>query len=119
MFKEVKSVGSQQFTGYEKKLHKESEYQKLTGLTKKRQSVPRNILFGMVNKQKKRAEKGEREDREGGVVSHKSGGAKRKKKEEEERQFTKKSKKHNLLNGPSPNSIGFMSGGVLKLKKAF
>ena len=34
MFKEVKSVGSSQFTGYQKKLHKEAEYREITGMKK-------------------------------------------------------------------------------------
>ena len=71
----------------------------------------------MIDKTKRRADKREKEERDAGIVSDFSGRKKRKK-EADEREFTKKSKKHASLHGPSP-SIGFMRKGVLKLKEKF
>ena len=118
IFKEVKSMGSTQFTGYQKKIHKEEVHTAMTGLKKKRQSIPKNILFGMIEKNNKRENKREKEEKDAGIVSDFNGRRKRKR-EENDRDFTKKSKKMNSLHGPSPNSVGFMKKGVLRLKEKF
>ena len=68
IFKEVQSEGSKQFTGYARKLYKEDEHLKKVGIRLKRQKIPRNILSGMIEKERKRGEKEMREAKEAGIV---------------------------------------------------
>ncbi|GMH70398.1 hypothetical protein TrVE_jg14232 [Triparma verrucosa] len=109
MFKEVQTKGQQQFTGYAKKLYKEEDYEKKTGKKLKRQSVPRNILAGMIKKQAGKEEKAERIAREAGIVTAKKKKGKRK-------SYSEASRKDSQVAGPAPN-IGFMSGGMFKVNK--
>eukprot|EP00519_Triparma_laevis_P000694 CAMPEP_0182504138 /NCGR_PEP_ID=MMETSP1321-20130603/16674_1 /TAXON_ID=91990 /ORGANISM="Bolidomonas sp., Strain RCC1657" /LENGTH=165 /DNA_ID=CAMNT_0024709427 /DNA_START=25 /DNA_END=519 /DNA_ORIENTATION=+ len=93
MFKEVQTKGQQQFTGYAKKLYKEEDYEKKTGKKLKRQSVPRNILAGMIKKQAGKEEKAERIAREAGIVTAKKKKGKRK-------SYSEASRKDSQVAGP-------------------
>jgi len=107
--REIHNLGSTSFTGYQLKLHKESEYKELTGRVKKRHKVPLNILRGMKEKQAKREKKIEDEAKEAGIVLATKKKAKKK-------SYSERNRKDSHLFGPSP-SIGFMKRGIYKYNK--
>ena len=107
--REVHELGSTQFTGFQLKLHKESEYKDKTGRTKKRQKIPLKILRGMKAKQAKRTKKTEIEAKEAGIVMAT-------KKKEKKIGYSERNRRDAKLHGPSP-SIGFMKGGIYTFKK--
>ncbi|GMI33170.1 hypothetical protein TrCOL_g6018 [Triparma columacea] len=108
MFKEVQKAGSQQFTGYARKLYREDTYKKTVGQKLKRQKVPQNILAGMIRKQASREEKARKLAADAGIVQAK--------KKKIKKSYSEVNQRNNRIMGPSP-SIGFTRGGVLNVKK--
>lgn len=132
--REVHKYGADGFVGVQKKAHANSEYERLTGRTAKRQKMPTKIVVGMRRKQLKRKEREEREAKESGVVNHhtpqsKSKGRKRKQDGEGRggqldgifgsNRARNKGERRTMSArsfGPSPG-VGFMVKGMLKVKQ--
>jgi hypothetical protein len=70
--REVHKFGATGFTGDRKRSHEKAEYAKLTGRTARRQKIPTKILVGMRQKAMRKEERRKVEERESGVVGHRS-----------------------------------------------
>jgi len=112
MFKSVQSLGSEQFTGYKRKLTKEANYQETVGKPLKRNRVPQNILAGMINKQQKREDKASQLARDAGIVTSTNGKGSAIK----SASYSEKNRRNNHIMGPAPSN-GFSKGGILHVKR--
>ena len=103
---EIRSLGASAFVGQQKRNFEDETYEKLTGRKKKRQHVPLPIARGIKKKAAERLDRQIKEAKESGMVLPKS--------------LTRKKKKAvdstSRIHGPAP-SVGFMSKGMLKIKK--
>jgi len=104
--KEIRSFGATSFVGKQKREFKDEEYEKLTGRKLKKHHVPLPIRQGIKKKADQRLARQIQEAKESGTVLPKD--------------MTKKKKKDKdqtaRIHGPAP-SVGFMSKGMLKVRK--
>jgi hypothetical protein len=136
--REVHKFGAEGFTGVQKKSHVNSEYERVTGRTAKRQKIPTKIVVGMRLKALKREEREKQELKESGVVSHHTSTSQGKKRKKNDRIKKPGEGQGGQLNGvfgsnrarnkgerrkmstrsfgPSPD-VGFMLKGMLKVKQ--
>lgn len=113
VFKEVSAVGSQSFSGYDRKIYKEKCYEEVTGKKFKRPKTPRNILAGMIKKTTKKKETEEKRAKEAGIVTSNTGKSKKRRK----KTYSESNRRDSRIAGPSP-SIGYVRKGVLKINKS-
>jgi Domain of unknown function (DUF4602) len=104
--KEIRSLGATAFVGQEKRNFQEEQYKLLTGRSKKKHSVPLPIARGIKKAAEKRLARQIQEAKESGTILPKSMNKKKKKAVDNTAR----------IHGPAP-SVGFMSKGVLKVKK--
>jgi Domain of unknown function (DUF4602) len=104
--KEIRSLGATSFVGQEKRNFQEEQYEKLTGRTKKKHSVPLPIARGIKKAAEKRLARQIQEAKESGTILPKSMNKKKKKAVDNTAR----------IHGPAP-SVGFMKKGVLKVHK--
>lgn len=109
-YKEIKSFGAQAFEKKQKRQYEDDMYEKLTGRKRKHQAVPLPILRGIRLKAQERESRQKQEEKEAGIVTHKSH-----KKTNRVKHLVGGDKKRQQY-GPAP-SIGFVSKGVLQLKR--
>jgi len=103
---QVRSYGATAFVGKQKRNFEDEQYKLLTGRHRKKHQVPLPIVRGIQKKAAARHVRELREAKEAGIVLP-TVSTKRK---------DKKGSSASDVHGPAP-SIGFMSKGVLRLKK--
>lgn len=103
-YQDVYKLGSTQFTGKQKKQHKEQEYKELTGREMEKEKVPWKIARGIKAKAMKREKRLLEEAKDAGLVLPT-------KKKEENKRYSKQNRRDTKLFGPAP-SIGFMKKGT-------
>jgi hypothetical protein len=107
--REVHKLGSTQLVGKQKKLFDAQQYTALKGREKKKQKVPLKIVREIKKAGGRRAAKHLKEMKDSGVVSS---DVKRKKK----KTFSEQNRRNLKIHGPAPSN-GFMSNGILRIKK--
>ena len=108
--KEIRTLGSTQFTGKQKRKYEKEQYEAFTGRTKKKQKVPLKIVRGIKKKAAERAERIERENRDAGIITANTN------KKKTKRGYSEQNRKDSRIHGPAP-SIGFTKGGILSVRK--
>lgn len=108
--REVHELGSSQFTGKLKRELEADQFRALVGREKKKEKVPVKIVRGIKKAAAKRVARQEKEAKESGLVTAKTGKTKLKKK------FSEQNRRDSRLHGPAPTT-GFMSKGVLRVSK--
>lgn len=106
---EVHKLGSKQFAGKQKREFDEEQYKAFTGKEKKKQKVPIKIVRGIKQAAAKKEAKLVTEMKEAGIVT----ATKRKLKK---KTYSEKNRRNMRIHGPVPTA-GFMSKGVLRVKK--
>ena len=115
--REVHALGSTGFARKQARKHKEAQYKALTGRDMKRQKVPLPIVRGIKKKRAEREARAEAEQREAGVITSTNSKKDRdRKKAKAYSQERRKSDSMRTAYGPSPD-VGFMKGGVLRVKR--
>lgn len=105
--REVKSLGATAFVGASKRQYREEEYFRLTEKKLKHHHVPPNIRRGIQKKVAQRAIRQRDEAREAGLVLPKTSTA---------RKQRNRDRGVGGETGPEP-SVGYMSKGILRVKK--
>ena len=103
---EIRSLGATAFVGQQRRNFEDEQYEKLTGRKRKKHQVPLPIVRGIKKKAEQRLARQIQEAKESGTVLPKS-------------LTQKKAKAHDKtarIHGPAP-TVGFMSKGVLKVKR--
>ena len=109
-YQEIRALGATAFEGKQKRQYKDEQYKFLTGREPKKQRVPLKIVRGIRKKAAERRARELEEAQKSGLVLPK----------QQQQQSDKKKRSSSSSRGrdagPAP-SIGFMSKGVLRLKK--
>ena len=106
---EIRSLGATAFVGQQKRQFQDEQYEQLTGRKQKKQHVPFPIRMGINKKAAQRLDRQLAEAKASGMVLPKSMTSSKTKKREDASRTSR-------IHGPAP-SVGFMSKGVLKVKK--
>jgi hypothetical protein len=109
--KEIRTLGSSQFTGKQKRKYEAEQYKTLTGREKKQHKVPLKIVRGIKKKAAIREKRIEEMNKEAGVVTAMTNQRKRNVKS-----YSEQNRKDSRIHGPAP-SIGFTRNGVLSVRK--
>mmetsp|Transcript_13971 Transcript_13971/g.30675 ORF Transcript_13971/g.30675 Transcript_13971/m.30675 type:complete len:137 (-) Transcript_13971:25-435(-) len=112
---EIHNLGATTFTGVQKWMHKEEQYEKIAGMKMKKKKFSPKLYEAIMKKSKLKENKKAAELKESGVVTGATYG-RRKGKGEREGGFSKTNQKMSRNHGPAPSN-GFMKGGVLRLTK--
>mmetsp|Transcript_14079 Transcript_14079/g.21390 ORF Transcript_14079/g.21390 Transcript_14079/m.21390 type:complete len:198 (+) Transcript_14079:150-743(+) len=108
--KEIKTLGSTQFTGKQKRKYEKEQYEELTGRTKKKQKVPLNIVRGIKKKAAIRERRLEQENKDAGIVTATTN------KKKTKRGYSEQNRRDNRVHGPAP-TIGFTKKGILSVRR--
>jgi len=108
--REIRSLGSTQFTGKQKRQYEDEKYRELTGREKKKQKVPLKIVRGIKKKAAIRERRIEQENKEAGIVTASTN------KKKMNKGYSEQNRKDSRIHGPAP-SIGFTKNGVLSVRK--
>lgn len=103
---EIRSLGATAFVGQQKRNFEDEQYEQLTGRKRKKHQVPLPIVRGIKKKAEQRLAREIQEAKESGTVLPKSLTQKKAKAQD----------KTSRIHGPAP-TVGFMSKGVLKVKR--
>jgi hypothetical protein len=106
---EIRTLGSTQFTGKQKRKYQDEQYKTLTGREKKKHKVPLNIVRGIKKKAVIREKRWEEEIKESGVVTANT-------KRKVNKGYSEQKRTDSRIHGPAPD-IGFTKGGVLSVRK--
>lgn len=108
--KEIRTLGSTQFTGKQKRQYEDEQYKILTGREKKKQKVPMKIVRGIKKKAAIREKRIELENKEAGIITASSN------KKKVNKGYSEQGRNDSRIHGPAP-SIGFTKKGVLSVRK--
>lgn len=107
--REVHKLGSTRFTGKQRKEFNDDQYKSLTGREKKKHKVPIKIVRGIRQAAAKKEARIVTEMKEAGIVTASKSKLRRK-------TYSEHNRRNMRIHGPAPCS-GFMSKGVLRVKK--
>jgi hypothetical protein len=107
--REVHTLGSTQFVGLQKKKFDVEQYKAITGREKKKQKVPIKIVRAIKKAAAKKEARVVTQLKEAGVVTANKRKCRKK-------TYSEQNRRNMRIHGPAPTA-GFMSRGVLRVKK--